>query len=147
MCLTASVTTHVIVDLTGWFGRTSGHSFVPLSPVRLADTRSYQSSLNPNADALPLAAGAVLRVQVAGSRGIPSGVKAASVNLVALDSNFSGWLRAVPCGAASDVSNLNYLDAAPVANGANVKLSADGAICVTSSETAHVIVDVNGVWI
>ncbi|MET0910231.1 MAG: hypothetical protein ABWZ99_12225, partial [Ilumatobacteraceae bacterium] len=147
VCLTASVTTHVIVDVTGWFGHTSGHSFVPLSPVRLADTRSYQPSLNPSADARPLPAGTVLRVDVAGSRGIPGDVKAASVNLVALDSHFTGWLRAVPCGTPSDVSNLNYLDAAPVANGANVKLSADGAICVTSSETVHVIVDVNGVWV
>jgi uncharacterized protein YkwD len=147
VCLTASVTTHVIVDVTGWFGTTSGHAFVPLSPVRLADTRSYQASLNPAADARPLAAGAVLEVQVAGSRGIPAGVKAASVNLVALDATFTGWLRAVPCGTPSDVSNLNYLDAAPVANGANVKLSAGGTICVTTSEPAHVIVDVNGVWI
>ena len=80
-------------------------------------------------------AGTVLRVSVAGSRGIPGEVKAASVNLVALDSHVTGWLRAVPCGTPSDVSNLNYLDAAPVANGANVKLSGDGAICVTSSET------------
>ena len=52
----------------------------------------------------------------------------------------------VPCGTPSDVSNLNYLDAAPVANGANVKLSADGAVCVTASQTSHVIVDINGVW-
>ena len=42
VCLTASVTTHVIVDVTGWFGTATGHAFVPLSPIRLADTRSYQ---------------------------------------------------------------------------------------------------------
>jgi Cysteine-rich secretory protein family len=147
VCLTGNVTTHVIVDVTGWFGNTSGNSFIPLSPLRLADTRSYQASLNPAANAQPLVPGTVLRVQVAGSRGIPAGVRAASVNLVALDSQFSGWLRVVPCGTPSDVSNLNYLDPAPVANGANVKLSDDGAICVTASQTVHVIVDVNGVWI
>ncbi|MET0911463.1 MAG: hypothetical protein ABWZ99_18505, partial [Ilumatobacteraceae bacterium] len=147
VCMTASVPTDVVVDVTGWFGRDAGHSFVPLSPARLVDTRSYQATLNPAANAQPLAGGAVLRVQVAGARGIPAGAKAASVNLVALDSPVGGWLRVVPCGTASDVSNLNYLDPAPVANGANVKLSADGAICVTSSTTSHVIVDVNGVWL
>ena len=66
---------------------------------------------------------------------------------MALESPVGGWLRVVPCGAWSDVSNLNYLDASPVANGANLKLSAKGSICVTSSERTHVIVDVNGVWL
>ena len=79
--------------------RTTRPPFVPLSPMRLADTRSYQAQLNPAADAQPLAAGAVLRVQVAGNRGIPAGVKAASVNLVALDSPFR-WLARVPSRAA-----------------------------------------------
>ncbi len=147
ICLTSSVATNVIVDITGYFGPAGGHSFLPLSPIRLADTRSYQALLNPVDPGRPLAAGAVLQVQVAGSRGIPSGVQAASLNLVALDGPAGGWLRVVPCGASSDVSNVNYVDPAPVANGANVKLSADGAVCITSSQTTHVIVDITGVWV
>lgn len=146
ICITSSITTQVIVDITGYFGSSGGHQFLALNPIRIADTRSYQEMLNPVNPGRPLQAGAVLRVQVAGSRGIPAGVKGASLNLVALDGPASGWLRAVPCGASSDVSNVNYLDPAPVANGANVKLSADGAVCITSSETTHVIVDINGVW-
>ncbi|MET0661789.1 MAG: CAP domain-containing protein [Ilumatobacteraceae bacterium] len=146
ICVTSNVTTNVIADITGYFGPSVGHRFVPLSPIRLADTRSFQAQLNPVDPGRPLAAGAVLRVQVAGHRGIPAGARAASLNLVALDSAEGGWLRVVPCGTPSDVSNLNYLDAAPVANGANVKLSADGAVCVTASQTSHVIVDINGVW-
>ena len=86
-------------------------------------------------------------MQVACSRGIPNGVQGASLNLVALDGAEGGWLRVVPCGTASDVSNLNSLDPAPVANGANVKLSADGGVCVTASQATHVIVDINGVWV
>ncbi len=147
VCLTSNITSNVIVDITGWFGRNAGYKFIPLSPMRLADTRSFQAVLNPSANALPLEAGAVLEVQVAGNRGIPSDAKAATVNLVALESPVGGWLRVVPCGAWSDVSNLNYLDASPVANGANLKLSAKGSICVTSSQRTHVIVDVNGVWL
>jgi Cysteine-rich secretory protein family len=147
ICVTASVTTHVIVDITGWFGRSSGLSFVPLAPIRLADTRSYQPDLNPAANAQPLLPGSILRVPVAGIRGVPANARAATVNLVALDAPVGGWLRVVPCGTSSDVSNLNYQDAAPVANGANVKLSADGAICLTTFQPAHVIVDVTGVWL
>jgi hypothetical protein len=147
ICLTSDVTTDVIIDVTGWFGSGGSQKFIPLSPIRLADTRSYQLALNPAANGQPLAAGVLLRVPVAGVRGVPAGAKAATVNLVALDSPTGGWLRAVPCGASSDVSNLNYLDAAPVANGANIKLSSDGAICVVTSEQSHVIVDVTGVWL
>jgi hypothetical protein len=147
ICVTASVTTHVIVDLTGWFRASNGYSFVPLAPIRLADTRSFQPDLNPAANAQALQPGSVLRVPVAGIRGVPANAKAATVNLVALDAPVGGWLRVVPCGTSSDVSNLNYQDAAPVANGANVKLSADGAICLTTFQPAHVIVDVTGVWL
>ena len=150
ICVTANVATNIIVDITGYFAPaaapTGGQRFTPLSPIRLADTRSFQAQLNPVDPGRPLAVGAVLRVQVAGTRGVPVNAHAASLNLVALDSAEGGWLRVVPCGTPSDVSNLNYLDAAPVANGANVKLSADGAVCVTASQTTHVIVDINGVW-
>jgi hypothetical protein len=52
----------------------------------------------------------------------------------------------VPCGGASDVSNLNYPGWAAVANGANVMLDGQGAVCVTTSAPTHVIVDVTGVW-
>jgi hypothetical protein len=52
----------------------------------------------------------------------------------------------VPCGGASDVSTLNFPGVAAVANGANVKLDAEGAVCVTTSAPTHVIVDVTGVW-
>jgi hypothetical protein len=45
------------------------------------------------------------------------------------------------------VSNVNFIgDGGAVANGANVKLDASGAICVTTSTNTHVIVDVTGVW-
>ena len=147
ICVTSNIATNIIIDITGYFGSTGGHRFLPLSPIRLADTRSFQASLNPVDPGRPLAAGAVLRVAIAGTRGIPADAQSASLNVVALDGPNSGWLRVVPCGASSDVSNVNYVDPAPVANGANVKLSADGAVCVTSSQTTHVIVDVNGVWV
>ncbi len=146
ICVTTNVNANVIVDITGWFGHTAGYSFLPLSPIRIADTRSYQPELNPAANGQPLAPGVVRRVQVAGTRGVPAGARAATVNLVALDALGGGFLQAVPCDASSGVSNLNYVDWAPVANGAIVKLSSDGAICVTSSQWAHVIVDLSGVW-
>ena len=46
----------------------------------------------------------------------------------------------------SDVSTANYDPANPVSNGAQLPLSADGALCIFSLQTAHVVLDVNGWW-
>ena len=146
ICLTSNVRTDVVVDVTGWFGPTVQRQFVPLDPIRMADTRSIFSDLNPRRDGRPLTAGSVLEVKVAGIRGVPDGAKAASVNLVAVGSSDRGWLRVVPCGTKSNVSNLNYSSPSAIANGANVKLSSSGSICVTTNRSTHVIVDITGVW-
>jgi hypothetical protein len=145
ICLTSSITTHVIIDITGWFGEQSGRQFVPVTPIRLTDTRSAHPDLNGGGARL-LEPGRELRVQVAGSRGITADARAVTLNLVATDGPSAGWLRVVPCGGASDVSNLNYPGVVAVANGANVMLDGQGAVCVTTSAPTHVIVDVTGVW-
>jgi len=146
ICLTSNITTHVIIDITGWFGEQSGQRFVPVTPIRLADTRSAHPDLNGGGGARLLEPGRELRVQVAGSRGIAADAGAVTLNLVATDGPSGGWLRVVPCRGASDVSTLNYPGIAAVANGANVKLDTEGAVCVTTSAPTHVIVDVTGVW-
>ena len=147
ICLTSNVTTHVIVDITGWFGARGGQQFVPINSLRLADTRQANALLNGGAGPVPLVPGRELRIQIAGARGIESDVRGATLNLVAVGASDPGYLVAVPCGQPSDVSNLNFTaGVGAVANGANVKLDASGAICVTTSAATHVIVDITGVW-
>jgi len=147
ICLTSNVRTHVVVDVTGWFGPTEQREFVPLDGIRMADTRSLHADLNPRRNGRQLTAGTVLKVPVAGVRGVPETARAASVNLVAVGSLDRGWIRVVPCGTTSSVSNLNYSSPSAIANGANVKLSSDGAICVTTNRSTHVIIDITGVWV
>lgn len=146
ICLTSNVTSDVIVDITGWFGNRSGQRFVPLRPTRLADTRQTHPVLNGGAGPVMLVPGRELRVQVAGTRGIPADATAATLNLVAAGSSAAGFLVVVPCGQWSDVSNLNYQGGGAIANGTNVKLDGAGAVCVTTSAPTHVIVDITGVW-
>jgi len=147
ICLTSNVTSHVIVDITGWFGKGDGRQFVPISPIRLADTRQAHPVLNGGAGPVMLVPGRELRVQVAGTRGIGADVRAATLNLAAVGAGDQGFLVAVPCGQPSDVSNLNFTsETGAVANGANVKLDGTGAICVTTSAPTHVLVDITGVW-
>ncbi len=147
ICLTSNVNSHVIIDITGWFGAQGGQKFVPISPIRLADTRQTHPTLNGGAGPVMLTPGRELRVQVAGARGIGSDVRAATLNIVAAGASVPGFVVVVPCGQPSDVSNVNFTgDTGAVANGANVKLDGSGAVCVTTSAATHVIVDITGVW-
>jgi len=147
ICLTSNVTSHIIVDITGWFGSRGGRQFVPISPIRLTDTRQSHPSLNGGAGPVMLVPGRELRVQVAGTRGIGTDVRAATLNLAAVGATAPGFIVAVPCGQTSDVSNVNFTgDSGAVANGANVQLDATGSICVTTSAPTHVLIDITGVW-
>jgi len=147
ICLTSNVATHVIIDITGWFGDKGGQQFVPINPIRLADTRQTHPVLNGGAGPVMLVPGRELRVQVAGTRGIGADVRAATLNLAAVGASDQGFIVVVPCGQPTTVSTLNFTSGVgAVANGANVKLDATGAVCVTTSATTHVLVDITGVW-
>jgi len=147
ICLTSNVATHVIIDITGWFGDKGGQQFVPINPIRLADTRQTHPVLNGGAGPVMLVPDRELRVQVAGTRGIGADVRAATLNLAAVGASDQGFIVVVPCGQPTTVSTLNFTSGVgAVANGANVKLDATGAVCVTTSATTHVLVDITGVW-
>ena len=77
---------------------------------------------------------------------MPDDIAGATINIVALGAFSPGWLRVVPCGSSSNVSSVNFSTPSPVANGANVRLSPTGTICVVGMTTTHVIVDITGVW-
>jgi uncharacterized protein YkwD len=146
ICLKSMMTTDAVIDVTGWFGPASGLDFIPIDPIRLADTRSYNSALNSWTQGRMVPAGKVIQIPVAGVRGVPTGISGATINVVAVGAYSPGWLRAVPCGSSSEVSSLNFSNAAPIANGTNISLSSAGSICVVGMSTTHVLVDVTGVW-
>jgi len=146
ICLSSMMQTDMVIDVTGWFGPGGGLDFVPIDPIRLADSRSFDTTLNPWTRGQMVRAGQVIEVGVSGVRGVPSDVTGATINLVALGAHTPGWLRAVPCDGISAVSNLNFSSPAPIANGANVRLSSRGTVCVVSMSNTHVIVDITGVW-
>lgn len=147
ICLTSNVTSHVIVDITGWFGESTGQKFVPIKSLRLADTRQAHPGLNGGNGPIMLAPGKTLKVKAAGHRGIDSAARAASLNIIAAGAATPGFLTVAPCGQSTDVSNLNFAGGGTaLSNGVNVKLDDTGSVCVTSSALTHVIVDITGVW-
>lgn len=132
LCFTSSAGSHLIVDLNGFHAADGGDRLSTQAPVRSLDTRTTAK----------LDAGQVVTVGVA-----DPGAAAAAVNLTVTDPDAAGYLTAYPCGSeVPEVSNLNFDAGQTMANHANVKLNADGELCLYTSAPTHVVVDVSGTF-
>jgi hypothetical protein len=148
VCMQANVAVDVAVDLSGYFGSSSGYKFQPLSPVRMFDSRLATSELNEATGGAPLAAGQSVRLHIAGRQGVPGAAKAASDNITSVDVGQASFITAYPCGSRPLASNLNITpDQQVTANGAMVKLSPEGDLCLYTLNAVHLVVDINGVWL
>jgi hypothetical protein len=147
ICVVSNAPTDLLVDLAGYFVAGAGSQYTPLMPVRLLDTRSPYAELNPDTGGATLVAGQIVRLGVAGTRGIPATARAVSVNVTAASADGAGFVTVYPCGTVPNVSNLNFSASTPaIANGALVPLGPSGEVCLFTSNAVHLIVDINGVW-
>jgi RHS repeat-associated protein len=120
-----------------------GARFFPAGPVRLMDTRTGSGGTTG-----PVAAGATVRLQVAGVSGVPSsGVTSVVLNLTAVSPSGSGFLEAYPDGTtAPTVSDVSFGGGLTVANMITVPLGADGkvAILVGGTGSVQILADLAG---
>jgi len=137
--LFASVPTHVILDITGYFS--GDDTFEPLSsPARLADTRGRAAG--------QLAGGDTLSVPAAGTAGLADDAAALALNVTVTGAQQAGYLTVYPCGSSRpNASSLNYEAGDTVANAVIARPGSGGRVCVFASGTTHVIVDVGGSFI
>ncbi len=136
------------LDLMGYFATGSGYQFQPLAPVRMFDSRLPTGDLNKSTNTSPVGAGTSRQAQDRRRAGGALHREAASVNITAVDAGQATHITAYPCGTLPDSSNLNLAPAQAVtANGAMVKLSSAGELCLYTKNRAHFIVDINGVWL
>jgi hypothetical protein len=141
LCLTASTDVDVVVDVTGHLTPTAPLSYYALFPQRLLDTRGTSTPYTGR-----VAAGQVLELPVQRLPGMPASVGAVVANLTVTDAVAPGYLTAFPCGtSAPEASAVNYPAAGTVA-GLTVTAVGGGSLCVLSSQRAHLIVDIVGVW-
>ncbi len=139
--------TEVVVDLQGYFAAAvsgAAGEYVPLTPARIADTRS--GSGEPYAGTA-LGPGQTLNIHVAGVGGVPvSGAAAAVLNLTVTDTTASSFLSVYPQGEANpQTSTLNWVKGATVANRVMVPLGAAGGITVyNQAGNTAVVIDVDG---
>lgn len=110
--------------------------YVPLPPGRVTDTRLTGRP----------AAGGTVTVDV--SAAVPAGTVAVAVNLTATGTSAAGFLTAHPCDRPRpETSAVNYAAGATRAASAVIPVSADGRLCVVTSASADVIVDLQGAFV
>mgnify|MGYP000914713683 CR=1 FL=1 len=148
VCLFNSTATHLIVDVVGVLNVAS-HADAP-SPRRLLETRvglpfvtfdgSYEGGGKVPADA-------TRAVQVAG-RATNADARFVWLNVTAIQAEAGGFVTVYACGQTRpNASNLNFSAGVTVANSVLVELGEDGDICIYTSATTHLVVDLDGVLI
>lgn len=122
---------------------------LPVVPARLLETRTGAGLTTVDGLALgegPVSGGQVKVLQVAGRGGVPTDASAVNLNITVARAASDGFATMYPCDAATrpNTSNLNYTTGAAASAAAFARLSATGTVCVFTSATVDVIVDVNG---
>jgi DNA-binding beta-propeller fold protein YncE len=140
----ASQTTNVVLDINGYFERSSSTAlaFYPLSGCRVVDTRKPNGSLGgPSLTAQQERDFPIL----ASSCDIPSSALAYSFNVTALPHGGLGYLTAWPQGQAQPVvSTLNAPTGTATANAALIPAGTNGGVAVYPSNDTDLVIDVNG---
>jgi alpha-tubulin suppressor-like RCC1 family protein len=142
----AAASTHVLVDLMGWFP--AGGGFTPHTPERLADTRPGEPTSDGGVQGVgAVEAGSALRVPIAGRAGVPaSGVGAVVLNVTATAPTEATYLTVHAAGGDRPLtSNLNAAAGRTAANLVITEPGVDGAVEVFNANGATgVVVDVLG---
>lgn len=148
VCFFSNTAVDLVVDIVGYISTSAANEYTPSVPFRFTDTRDpSRPAINANQAGAPLVPSQTLRIPMAGVRGIPANAEAISANLTVVDAGATGFVTAYPCGGAiPTASNVNYEVGVAISTAAQLPLSADGAICIYTSSSAQVIVDVNGWW-
>jgi hypothetical protein len=114
---------------------------VAITPTRLLDTRSEPA---PNGEKLEGGQFGELPFGADNARWLSAVV----LNVTVDQPEAGGFVTVYPCDHERPVtSNLNYNSGQTIANLVTAKLSATGSVCVFSSATAHIIIDMMGGYV
>jgi len=140
----ATDTTHVILDINGYFvpaTDTAALAFYPVTPCRIVDTRNADGPLGGPS----LAANSTRSFPIQGSCGIPAVAQAYSLNFAAVPKVPLGYLTAWPAGQAQPVvASLNAVTGTVTANAVIVPAGGNGAIDVFATDDTDLVIDADG---
>ncbi len=144
VCIYTDQDIDLIVDVVGYIE--PGSNLVNNGPSRFVETRDGATTIDGLYEGGgPLAAGSTTTVQIGGRDGIAADAIAAVVNVGAVDPLAAGYLTVTGC--VSPLPNASSLNFTTGVNGANeivVELNEDGELCVFTSASTDLILDVVG---
>jgi uncharacterized protein (DUF1501 family) len=119
----------------------AGCEFVPMTPVRLFDTRNGTGERW-----VPLGPGEVWSLPVRGQVGVPNDAVAVIVNLTGTEMATPTYVTAWPAGSdRPTTSNLNLVPGPATANLTSVRLSSDGRMSLFNfAGSTHLVGDISG---
>jgi alpha-tubulin suppressor-like RCC1 family protein len=138
-------TTDVILDITGYFvpsSNTAALAFFPLSPCRVADSRSSSGPLGG-----PFLAARQTRPFpiLSSTCNVPSTALAYSLNFTAIPHGTLGYITTWATGGSQPpVSTLNAIGGQITANAAIVPSGTAGQIDVFTTDDTDLVIDING---
>lgn len=112
-------------------------TFVSIPATRVADTREGGSG--------PMVPGATSVIELDGV--VPPDASAVALYVGAARTKSKGYFAAGPCGQPISGSTVNYAPFAAIGAPTIVPVGADGDVCVFSSGTADLVVDVQGAFV
>jgi outer membrane protein assembly factor BamB len=136
----AAGSTHVVIDVEGWFGFDGdalGSPFHPLAPARIADTR-FSTPIGPDG---------TTALTVAGAGGVPvSGATAVVLNVAVTQPTVGGYLTVSPTGTTRPLAaSINFAPNQTISNLVVAKVGTDGMIDIYNAVgSTHVVLDVAG---
>jgi hypothetical protein len=136
ICIYSDVEADILIDVTAAFGP-NGLGLVPVTPIRLLDTRRTA----------PFTRGEIRAYSSPGFQLSPLTPRSASVNVTALDHPADGFATTFDCVTLRETSTLNPRLGSVSANGAIVPLIGGDQSCLMSSSGGNLIVDLNGWWV
>ena len=143
ICIYSSAPTNVIADAFGW--SVAGTGITPVVPTRLIDTRSASPQGVISITQKKYGASDELRLPLHGAASLPtSGMGSVQLTLTVTGSQEAGFITVYPCGILPLASHLNFGAGQTIATAVTAQVSADGEICVHSSQFVNIIVDING---
>lgn len=139
-------TVHVLADVVGYYG-TGGATFVPVTPLRLLDTR-----FGTGGPAVPVGAGAAnVRDLVVrgGSTGVPVGATGVVLNMTVTQPTAGSYLTVWPSGIPQPLaSNLNFSPGQTIPNLVTVGIGGNGRVSIyNDAGTSQVIADIVGYYV
>ncbi|MBT2446240.1 PKD domain-containing protein [Streptomyces sp. ISL-43] len=129
----------LIVDFIGYYQPNIGQRFSPLTPTRVADTRTAGGALG---------GGKTRTVKVAGVNGIPADATAVALNLTGTGATEQAHVIAYPDPAKRpSTSNLNVEPGKDKSNQAIVPVGPNGTITLfANSGSTHLVLDAVGYY-